>query len=141
MTTVERRLWSRLCTRQVDGWKFRRQAPIGPDYIVDFLCIAAQLVIEVDGPSHDDARWQHDLDRDAWLRSRGYRVLRFSADDVDERMEDVVEEVRQVLAAEPPPPYPPRTAGRGLLGSLPAKRGGAIRLLRVAPGAQIREAK
>jgi very-short-patch-repair endonuclease len=114
MTNVERRLWSRLRMRQVNGWKFRRQAPIGPDYVVDFLCIAARLVIEVDGPSHDDARWQHDVDRELWLRSRGHRVVRFSADEVDERLDDVVEEVRQVLATEPPPRYPPRRAGRGL---------------------------
>jgi very-short-patch-repair endonuclease len=73
-TDVERRLWQILRGRRLGGHKFRRQAPIGP-YIVDFVCLAQKLVIELDGGQHaDNAR---DIKRDAWLQSRGYRVLRF----------------------------------------------------------------
>src|SRR5712692_3856140 len=75
MTGVERRLWAHLCLRQLDGYKFRRQSPIGP-YIVDFLCVSERLVVEVDRPTHDD-RLDADAFRDAWLRAVGYRVLRF----------------------------------------------------------------
>src|SRR5215468_1460399 len=51
LTDAERRLWSRLRLRQLNGLKFRRQAPIGP-YVVDFLCLERRLVIEVDGGQH-----------------------------------------------------------------------------------------
>ncbi len=68
---IERRIWSRLRRRQVDGWKFRRQHPIGP-YFVDFYCPAAKLVIEFNGLSHDDDRqWAYDQRRQAWLEAQG----------------------------------------------------------------------
>jgi len=79
-TDAEIRLWSRLRRKQRDGFRFRRQQPIG-HYIVDFFCPAAKLVIEVDGGQHaalenDDARRTH------WLEARGYRVVRFWNNDV-----------------------------------------------------------
>jgi very-short-patch-repair endonuclease len=80
MTVTERRLWSHLRGHKLDGWKFRRQHPIG-DYVVDFVCLAAHLVIELDGSSHDnEAQFDYDEGRQAWLESQGYKVLRFSAD-------------------------------------------------------------
>jgi very-short-patch-repair endonuclease len=79
MTVSERRLWSHLRGRKVEGWKFRRQAPIG-NFIVDFVCPAAKLVIELDGFTHDDSKFDYDQRRQAWLESRGYKVLRFSSD-------------------------------------------------------------
>ncbi len=111
MSKVEWRLWSRLRMRQLDGWKFRRQAPIGTHYIADFYSPAARLVVEVDGPSHDDERCQHDSDRDAWMRSRGHRVLRFTAEDVVERLDDIVEEVRLELLSGPHPTLPVKRGG------------------------------
>jgi very-short-patch-repair endonuclease len=63
----------------MDGWKFRRQAPIGP-YVVDFVCFAARLVVELDGSSHDEMRFDYDEGRQAWLESQGFKVLRLSAD-------------------------------------------------------------
>src|SRR6266850_61571 len=79
MTKTEFRLWSRLRGRQMDGWKFRRQAPIG-EFIVDFYCPAAKLVVELNGDSHNnEAQFDRDNRRQAWLESQGYRVLRFSA--------------------------------------------------------------
>jgi very-short-patch-repair endonuclease len=52
LTQTEARLWLKLQGRKMEGWKFRRQAPIGP-FIADFYCPAARLVIELDGSSHD----------------------------------------------------------------------------------------
>ena len=69
MTGVELLLWSRLRLRQLGGHRFRRQAPIGP-YVVDFACFQARLLIEIDGPTHDD-RAPYDDKRAAWLLGRG----------------------------------------------------------------------
>jgi very-short-patch-repair endonuclease len=79
MTTSEWRVWCYLKGRQLDGWKFRRQAPIGP-YIVDFVCFAARLVVELDGASHDDVAYDYDERQQAWLEAQEFRVLRLSAD-------------------------------------------------------------
>ena len=79
MTLTERILWCRLKGRQMDGWKFRRQHPIG-NYVVDFYCPAARLVIELQGSSHDhEKQFDYDDRRQAWLESKGYRVLRLKA--------------------------------------------------------------
>lgn len=56
------------------GFKFRRQATIG-SYIVDFVCLARKLVIELDGSQHAES--DRDARRDAWFRARGFEVLRF----------------------------------------------------------------
>jgi very-short-patch-repair endonuclease len=90
-TVTERRLWSHLRNRQLDGWKFRRQVPIGV-YFVDFLCTDARLVIELDGSSHDEVRFEYDRRRTAWLESQGYKVLTFSADYPDQDLLDGVVE-------------------------------------------------
>ncbi|OSZ70793.1 hypothetical protein CAP39_07510 [Sphingomonas sp. IBVSS1] len=74
-TPAERRLWTILCNSRLAGLKFRRQSVIGP-YIVDFLCPALALVIEVDGDSHDDA--DRDAIRDARLNDMGFTVMRFA---------------------------------------------------------------
>ena len=77
MTDAEQRLWHHLRRKQVHGVQFYRQRPMGP-YIVDFYAPAATLVIEVDGGQHfDEAGQVVDAERDAWLRSKGLRVLRF----------------------------------------------------------------
>jgi len=86
MTETECRVWSRLRNRQVGGYKFRRQVPVGP-YFVDFLCISARLAIEVDGPLHED---DADQRKTEWLQKAGYRVVRVPAVDVDESFDDVI---------------------------------------------------
>lgn len=75
MTDAERKLWQRLRSRQVEGQKFRRQHPIGP-YVVDFVCLEARLIVEVDGGQHAN-RLPYDRCRTEWLEARGFRVLRF----------------------------------------------------------------
>lgn len=74
MVSTERRLWDILRDRRLDRLKFRRQHRLGP-YIVDFICLRYRLIVEADGPFHDPER---DAVRDAWLRSQGYEVFRFS---------------------------------------------------------------
>ncbi len=76
MTLAERRLWQRLRAKQMCGLRFRRQEPLG-NYIADFYCAAARLVIELDGDSHAE-RGDSDARRDAVLCADGYTVLRFN---------------------------------------------------------------
>jgi very-short-patch-repair endonuclease len=73
---AERALWLLLKRDQLCGLRFRRQHVIG-HYIVDFYCPARRLVIEIDGRSHDAQRFGYDQAREAYLRDRGYTVLRF----------------------------------------------------------------
>jgi len=80
MTPAERAVWSVLRARGLSGRKFRRQVPIG-SFIVDFLCIAERLVVEIDGASHD-GREGYDQRRDAYLHDKGFRVVRISNDEV-----------------------------------------------------------
>ena len=81
-TPAERKFWELLHPYRQSGWHIRRQSPIG-DYIVDFVCKRAGLVFEIDGDSHyapgAEAR---EVDRTAYLSSRGYRVVRFTNLDV-----------------------------------------------------------
>ncbi|MFK0298417.1 endonuclease domain-containing protein [Brevundimonas sp. NPDC090276] len=82
MTPPETALWTRLRARREGLPSFRRQHPIGP-YILDFYCARLHLAIEVDGLIHGTGQTPvHDDRRDAWLRSQGIEVIRFTAADV-----------------------------------------------------------
>src|SRR5258708_30963933 len=74
MTDAERRLWALLRGRRLQSYKFRRQHPVGP-FILDFVCIEHQLVIEADGGQHADN--PQDQRRTRWLAKQGWRVARF----------------------------------------------------------------
>ncbi|HET9783217.1 MAG TPA: DUF559 domain-containing protein [Candidatus Dormibacteraeota bacterium] len=100
MTAVERRVWYRLRGRQVAGHKFRRQFPVGP-YFVDFMCLAARLAIEVDGPLHEE---ESDRRKSAYLESQGFRVVRMPVEMIDEHFEDVIESIWRELNNPPTPP-------------------------------------
>lgn len=78
MTKAETLLWNYLRRVELSRSHFRRQTPIG-QFIVDFACRAAKLVVEVDGSAHDssEAR-ERDAQRDRWLADNGFRVLRFT---------------------------------------------------------------
>ncbi|TIQ35131.1 MAG: endonuclease domain-containing protein [Mesorhizobium sp.] len=81
-TKAESLLWYELRELKTDGLKFRRQSPIGP-YIVDFVCPSVKLIVEVDGDLHEtEAGKRHDLNRDFYLQSLGYVVLRIDEPDV-----------------------------------------------------------
>jgi len=86
MTDAEQALWHMLRQRQINGLRFRRQVPIDR-YIVDFACLEARLVIEVDGGQHSES--QSDKVRDAYLHSQGFRVLRLWNNDVLSNREGV----------------------------------------------------
>jgi len=74
--------------KQLGGFRFRRQQPIGA-YVVDFFCPEAKLVIEVDGGQHSDQVAMDDI-RSRWLEARGYRVIRFWNNEVLSNTEGVV---------------------------------------------------
>jgi adenine-specific DNA-methyltransferase len=97
MTGPERRLWLALRDRRLAGWKFRRQAVIGP-FIVDFYSHAARLVVEIDGASHHD-RADADRARQAWIEAQGLNVIRISNDDVLRDLDSVVEGIATLLTA------------------------------------------
>ena len=82
----ERLLWKLLRGRQLEGFKFRRQVPIGR-YVVDFVCLRHRLIVEADGPFHDEIR---DAERDAWLRAEGFQILRFPNSEIVTRPENIL---------------------------------------------------
>ncbi len=91
MTDAERLLWSKIRRRQVRGYQFYRQRPIG-NHIVDFYCPKAKVVIEVDGGQHYSREGvELDKHRDIQMRNLGLRVLRFSNIDVLQNIEGVME--------------------------------------------------
>jgi very-short-patch-repair endonuclease len=93
-TDAERRLWFRLSGRELGGFKFVRQIPIGP-YVVDFLCRSARLVVELDGEQH--AENLRDEKRTHFLNRHGYSVLRFWNHEVLREREAVLEAILAVL--------------------------------------------
>ena len=88
MTYPEVLLWQRLRGHAL-GVGFRKQHPLGP-YVVDFCCISARLVVEVDGAVHDGDRAASDHVRDQFIRENGFRVLRVRASDVARDIDGVV---------------------------------------------------
>lgn len=107
MTDSEKLLWYHLRAHRFAGAKFKRQQPLG-SYIVDFICFEAKLVIEIDGGQHFDS--DQDRQRDGWLRSQGFEVLRFWNNEVLGQTESVMEKILQVLT---PSPQPLSHEGRG----------------------------
>ena len=87
-TDVERKLWSLLRGRRLDGFKFRRQVPIDR-YFADFACVEAKLVVELDGGQHADQAG-YDAARTQTLEALGWRVLRFWNPDVVLEPEGVI---------------------------------------------------
>lgn len=94
-TDAECLLWSRLRNRQLAGFKFRRQCVIEP-YIVDFVCLEAKLVVELDGGQHQ-AQAEYDHVRLQYLTARGFEVSRFWNNEVLSNTEGVLESVATKL--------------------------------------------
>jgi len=100
-TEAEKRLWRLLYTFRTKGYHFRKQSQVG-DYFPDFVCHHARLIIEVDGGQHyTDAGLTHDANRDAFLRSRGYEILRYSNLDVLNNPDGVFDSIALALASRP----------------------------------------
>ena len=96
MTESETVLWNALRNER-RGIKFRRQHPIG-DYIADFLCLKAKLVIEGDGGYHDKPQQQlEDQWRTEFLQSKGYRVIRFTNEEVSSQLKGVISRIKEEL--------------------------------------------
>ncbi len=113
MTDAERHLWAKIRMKQLKGYQFYRQKPIG-DYIVDFFCPRAKLVIEVDGSQHfSDEMTEYDRIRNEYLSSLGLRVLRFTNIDVLTHIESVVESIIEDIGRIPLSP-PLRKGGNDI---------------------------
>jgi very-short-patch-repair endonuclease len=92
-TLAESRLWKELRQLPTYGTHFRRQVPLG-SYVVDFACLRAKLVIEVDGSQHgQEGEMRRDAARTQWLESVGYRVLRFWNSEVSGNLSGVLERI------------------------------------------------
>ena len=97
MTDAEKQLWSKIRMKQAEGFQFYRQKIIG-DYIVDFFCHRANLVIELDGGQHyAEEGAKSDRLRDEYMRTCGLKVLRFSDADVLKNVEGVVQVILESL--------------------------------------------
>jgi very-short-patch-repair endonuclease len=113
LTGPEVGLWVRLRYRQLGGFRFRRQHPVGP-YILDFYCAEARLAVEIDGPMHDDPdQIRRDARRDEWLAAAGIGVLHLPSSwvkDPNAVLRGIFDELQ-------------RNAPSGPLGHLPRGRG------------------
>ena len=100
-TDAERLLWSLLRNRQLGGFKFRRQKPIG-NYIVDFYCQEKKLIIELDGGGHgEEVQAAYDKLRNQKLLEQGYFVLRFWNHQVFQETEAVLKRIWEILNTDP----------------------------------------
>ncbi len=113
-TPAEQRLWAAVRNRQVAGLKFRRQHPYA-QFVLDFFCAERLLAIELDGGVHDVAqRAGHDAARAEFLAQRGVRILRFTNDEIERHLPDVLKRIIAAALTPPSPPAPlPSDDGRG----------------------------
>jgi len=87
--------------RRFHGFKFRRQVPLGP-YIIDFLCVEKNLIIEIDGDSHyEQGAQERDEKREAYLRAQGFDVLRVGNRKVVQELDTVLAKLGQALGYSP----------------------------------------
>ena len=108
-TDAERALWKYLRAHRMAGYKFRRQVVIEP-YIVDFLCLEARLIVEVDGGQHLE-QMEQDNKRSLFLESMDYKVMRFWNNEILNDIDAVLEQIHSHLIEAPSPQSSP--GGRG----------------------------
>jgi very-short-patch-repair endonuclease len=112
-TEAEAFLWRQLRGRTFKGLKFRRQLTMG-NYIVDFVCLDKRLIIELDGSQHNaEPQRQYDGVRDQWLRSQGFRILRFWNNEIFDEWEAIAEALWKAAQEDPSPPTPLPQGERG----------------------------
>jgi very-short-patch-repair endonuclease len=95
-TEAEAALWRKLRGRGLDGYKFRRQVPVGP-YVADFLCKEAMLIIEIDGGQHAE-QVEYDRFREDFLKTHCYHVVRFWNNEVLNNLDGVLETLTLTLS-------------------------------------------
>ena len=122
LTGPEKRLWMLLRQRlPMDGTHFRRQVALGP-YVADFVCLAAKMVIEVDGEQHGSAEaLRYNVGRTTWLNRHGFTVMRFTNRQIMSEPDMVLDTVFAALTGQlgrcPPTPTPspsPQAGGQEL---------------------------
>ena len=107
-TEAEKFMWRYLKSRQLEGLKFRRQEPIG-NYVVDFVCYEKKIIVEIDGGQHCAER---DGNRNRWLESQDFKILRFWNTEVLKNAQGVWEVIRKnCLSCDSPSPAPPIKGG------------------------------
>ena len=100
MTNQERKLWNIIRNRQFFGYRFRRQFPIG-QYIVDFVCREKKIIIEIDGGQHNEINnIEYDKKRTAFLNSKGFKVIRFWNNEIDNNIDGVYEKLKEDFNVE-----------------------------------------
>jgi very-short-patch-repair endonuclease len=99
LTDAEKALWRHLRAKQLEGFKFRRQEPIGK-YIVDFVCYERGIIIEIDGGQHSVEK-EKDNERDRWFEGQGFKVLRFWNNEVLNNTQEVLEVIRDYCLSHP----------------------------------------
>ena len=96
-TKQETIVWNLLRNHKIYNLKFKRQYPIG-NYIVDFVCHEIQLIIEIDGGQHNDNGHKiYDIERTQYLNLRGYTVIRFWNNEIDNNIEGVYQKIIETI--------------------------------------------
>jgi very-short-patch-repair endonuclease len=108
-TWAEKLVWRWLRNRRFNGYKFRRQHPIG-DYLLDFFCEEAELAIELDGSGHGyPGQRNHDVEREKFLKSRGIKTLRFWNSHLLRNAQSIRDTIFKELQKRAPHPLPDYT--------------------------------
>ena len=102
MTDAERHLWQYLRASRLAGFKFRRQHPV-PPYVVDFCCVEAALVVELDGSQH---KAHVDAERTRYLQAQGWWVVRYWNNEVLLQTSEVLEEIERITRSRTLTPTP-----------------------------------
>jgi very-short-patch-repair endonuclease len=100
-TDTEKKFWWLVRDRRLGGYKFKRQHPIG-NYIADFVCLDAGLIVELDGSQHAEQR-EYDAERDAFFESQGFRVVRFWNAEFLKNQDGVARQLLALLDSKKPP--------------------------------------
>ena len=121
-TPSEEALWAEVSGRRLNGYRFRRQQPIGP-YFVDFFCAPGRLIVEIDGPVQE-MQMEYDAERQREIEVAGYRFLRVTADRVLHDLPRVLQEIEAALAVAPPLPRQGEGAGGEGYARISVREGG-----------------
>jgi len=97
MTEAEKALWEKLRNRQLKGYRFRRQHPVR-EFVVDFFCYEAKLIIELDGEVHDNPfQAERDIERTKMLKNMGLKEIRFKNEEVFKNLDEVISKITENL--------------------------------------------